>query len=155
MRLQLISRTYCTVPFPRKKFLFIFIILSILILSTIIFKRQKRHNVNVESSKSELVRTNNARQTEYVDSKGMHVVVGRYVGSDLSSKKPDLSDFEIDANRYDPRPGDGEDGQPVFLGIREERVGKRLWHINKFNILGNKEMTTIVFYLLERGRQIV
>ena len=66
----------------------------------------------------------------------MHVVVGKYVGSDLSSKKPDLSDAEMDANRYDPHPGDGEEGQPVFLGIREERVGKRLWHINKFNIMG-------------------
>ena len=67
----------------------------------------------------------------------MRVVVGRYVGSELSNK-PELSDAEVDANRYDPRPGDGESGQPVFLNPREDRVGKRLWHINKFNIMGKR-----------------
>ena len=77
------------------------------------------------------------RQLDYVDSKGMRVVVGRYVGADLSSNKPELSEAEINDNRYDPRPGDGDDGQPVFLGAREDRVGKKLWHINKFNIMGN------------------
>ena len=29
----------------------------------------------------------------------------------------------------------GELGQPVFLASHEERKAKRLWHINKFNIV--------------------
>ncbi len=129
MRLQLLTRSLCSVPFPRKKLLLILISLTLLTLTTLTFRRRTQNDVRHLKSK-------NDRQTEYIDSKGMHVVVGRYVGSDLSSNKPDLSESEIDANRYDPRPGDGEDGQPVFLGLREDRVGKRLWHINKFNILG-------------------
>jgi hypothetical protein len=98
----------------------------------------KRHWHRVDSKHVDVLRqtSKNDRQLDYVDSKGMRVVVGRYVGSDLSSNKPDLSDAEINDNRYDPRPGDGEDGQPVFLGAREDRVGKKLWHINKFNIMG-------------------
>ena len=36
---------------------------------------------------------------------------------------------------FQPLPSAGELGQPVFLASHEERKAKRLWHINKFNIV--------------------
>ena len=36
---------------------------------------------------------------------------------------------------FQPLPNAGELGQPVFLATHEERKAKRLWHINKFNIV--------------------
>ena len=41
----------------------------------------------------------NRKQTEYIDKRGMHVVVGKYVGESLSST-PKLSFEEINANNY-------------------------------------------------------
>ena len=41
----------------------------------------------------------NKKQTEYIDKRGMHVVVGKYVGESLSST-PKLTFEEINANNY-------------------------------------------------------
>ena len=41
----------------------------------------------------------NAKQTEYIDKRGMHVVVGKYVGDSLSSA-PKLTFEEINANNF-------------------------------------------------------
>ena len=137
MKLQFFGRnSLClSVPFPRKKLVPTIFILTMVVAMTVIAKRRwHRADKNADVLRPT---PKHDRQLDYVDSKGMRVVVGRYVGADLSSNKPELSEAEINDNRYDPRPGDGDDGQPVFLGAREDRVGKKLWHINKFNIMGN------------------
>ena len=41
----------------------------------------------------------NKKQTEYIDKRGMHVVVGKYVGESLSST-PKLTFAEINANNF-------------------------------------------------------
>ena len=41
----------------------------------------------------------NSKQTEYIDKRGMHVVVGKYVGDSLSST-PKLALEEINANNF-------------------------------------------------------
>ena len=44
-----------------------------------------------------------ARQTEYIDKNGMHVVVGRYMGANSlthPSNNPNLTYDEINANNY-------------------------------------------------------
>ena len=41
----------------------------------------------------------NAKQTEYIDKRGMHVVVGKYVGESLSST-PQLTFEETNANNF-------------------------------------------------------
>ena len=41
----------------------------------------------------------NAKQTEYIDKRGMHVVVGKYVGESLSSA-PELTFEETNANNF-------------------------------------------------------
>ena len=81
----------------------------------------------------------NGRQAEYIDKKGVHVVVGKHVGDSLS-KDPKLGWSELNANNFDPRAGAGEDGEPVILLPSEEIRSKRLWHVNKFNIVASDKV---------------
>ena len=67
--------------------------------------------------------------------KGMHVVVGKYVGDALQKDVPNLTTDELNNNGYHPVDNAGENGQPVFLSGNQKRISKRLWHINKFNVI--------------------
>ena len=60
------------------------------------------------------------RQAEYIDKKGMHVVVGKYVGDSLGEKEHKFTDEELNVNNYDPRPGAGDNGEPVATMPRWE-----------------------------------
>ena len=91
-----------------------------------------------QSDVSKHIRSN-GRQAEYIDKKGVHVVVGKYVGDSLS-KDPKLGWSELNANNFDPRAGAGEDGEPVILLPSEEIRSKRLWHVNKFNIVASDKV---------------
>lgn len=79
----------------------------------------------------------NARQAEYIDRRGVHVVVGKYVGESLGSGDPKFSPAELNAAshaRVDPAAGAG--GEPArAASAGEDRRAKRLWHINKFNVV--------------------
>lgn len=91
-----------------------------------------------ESDVSKHIRSN-GRQAEYIDKKGVHVVVGKYVGDSLS-KDPKLGWSELNANNFDPSARAGEDGDPVILLPSEEIRSKRLWHVNKFNIVASDKV---------------
>ena len=91
-----------------------------------------------ESDVSKHIRSN-GRQAEYIDKKGVHVVVGKYVGDSLS-KDPKLGWSELNANNFDPSARAGEDGEPVILLPSEEIRSKRLWHVNKFNIVASDKV---------------
>ena len=54
-------------------------------------------NINEEDVMKHL--RSNGKQTEYIDKRGMHVVVGKYVGESLSSS-PKLSYEETNANNF-------------------------------------------------------
>lgn len=73
------------------------------------------------------------RQEEYVDRRGIRVIVGHYKGDD--GPGPNLTKEELNKNRYSPVEGAGEGGQPVILRPHEQMVSKRLFHINQFNIM--------------------
>ena len=78
----------------------------------------------------------NGKQTEYIDRKGVHVVVGKYVGSALDARNaPNFTRAELDANDFSPLAGAGADGEPVLLGSRDDVRAKRMWHLNKFNLV--------------------
>ena len=61
--------------------------------------------------------------------------VGKYVGDSLHQNTPTFTLQELNHNGYHPEEGAGQHGQPVFLKGQEERMAKRLWHINKFNLV--------------------
>lgn len=66
---------------------------------------------------------------------GMQVIVGRYVGEALD--QPQFTAEELNDNGYNPQAGAGEGGQPHFLSGDAARRAKRLWHINKFNVVAS------------------
>lgn len=75
------------------------------------------------------------QQEEYVDRRGIRVIVGHYQG-DLSPS-PNFTWAELNVNRYSPVAGAGEGGQPVRLKPHQEIQSKRLWHINQFNLMAS------------------
>uniref|UniRef100_A0A0K2VIY1 Polypeptide N-acetylgalactosaminyltransferase n=1 Tax=Lepeophtheirus salmonis TaxID=72036 RepID=A0A0K2VIY1_LEPSM len=93
---------------------------------------------NVPDSKSQ----SKNKQHEYIDKDGIRVIVGKYVGDSLSPRTPSLSWEDLNANNYNPIRGMGENGEAVFaLNSREEALAKRLWHINKFNLLASDKIS--------------
>ena len=101
-------------------------------------RRVPKSDLYRQSDVSKHIRSN-GRQAEYIDKKGVHVVVGKYVGDSLS-KDPKLSWSELNGNNFDPSAGAGEDGDPVILLPSEEIRSKRLWHVNKFNIVASDKV---------------
>ena len=75
----------------------------------------------------------NKDQHEYVDRRGIRVIVGHYKGDD--GPGPNLTKEELNTNKFHPEEGVGEGGRPVFLKEHEQIQSKRLFHINQFNIL--------------------
>lgn len=106
-------------------------------LLTLIFPNSNRSQFLIDPSDIAVkLRSSHVKQSEYIDKKGMHVVVGTYVGDALTKETPKFTQEELDNNGYNPKKGAGEQGQPVFLNGRQADVtAKRLWHINKFNLV--------------------
>ncbi|XP_022711312.1 polypeptide N-acetylgalactosaminyltransferase 13-like [Varroa jacobsoni] len=79
---------------------------------------------------------NDARQKEYIDRKGIHVIVGHYLGNDLPwDPKENITQELLNANSYNPVEGAGEQGQPVYPVGPEVIKAKMLYSINSFNLL--------------------
>ena len=72
-------------------------------------------------------------QHEYVDRRGIRVIVGHYKGGD--GPGVNLTKEELNRNKFQPEEGVGEGGRPVYLKQHEQIQSKRLFHINQFNIL--------------------
>jgi polypeptide N-acetylgalactosaminyltransferase len=140
--------------FPRRRFLHLFAIAAVLSVVYALIShyagrpppdiRSRRHNkmpgseLYQESDVGVHIRSN-GHQAEYIDKKGVHVVVGKYVGDSLS-KDPKLSAAELNSNDFHPMEGAGENGEPVLMKAVEEIRSKRLWHINKFNLLASDKV---------------
>ncbi|XP_047107194.1 polypeptide N-acetylgalactosaminyltransferase 1-like isoform X1 [Schistocerca piceifrons] len=78
------------------------------------------------------------RQSEFVDSRGVHVVVGRYVpDSGDSASEVNLTREELDGNAFSPVAGEGRDGQPVFLPPALQGRSRRLYRVNRFNLVAS------------------
>lgn len=45
------------------------------------------------------------RQSEYIDKKGMHVIVGKYMGDALQKETPTFTQEELNSNGYSPIKG--------------------------------------------------
>lgn len=77
-----------------------------------------------------------AHQKEYINRRGIHVIVGHYMGKGLPWEvTPNLTDEILNANDFAPVKNAGENGQPVMVLPHEDNRSKILFHINKFNLL--------------------
>ncbi|XP_003745400.1 polypeptide N-acetylgalactosaminyltransferase 13 [Galendromus occidentalis] len=79
---------------------------------------------------------NDDHQKEYIDKKGIHVIVGHYMGKDLPwDPKENITEAVLNANSYNPLEGAGNMGQPVYPLPSEVVRSKMLYSINRFNLL--------------------
>lgn len=77
-------------------------------------------------------------QSEYVDSKGIHVVVGHYLGEEsLNGQQFNLTDELLNTNAFDPKPNEGKNGQPVIIPSFLSARMHQLFHINRFNLMAS------------------
>jgi len=110
----------------RKRFWFL--LLSVLLVAVIcLLLNSKERTFQVKEKK------NHKDQHEYVDRRGIRVIVGHYKGDD--GPGPNLTKEELNRNEFHPEEGVGEGGRPVFVKQHEQIQSKRLFHVNQFNIL--------------------
>ncbi|KAI5750546.1 hypothetical protein M8J76_016527 [Diaphorina citri] len=75
-------------------------------------------------------------QQDYIDRRGVHVVVGHYLGDSVDGGlHSNLSDEIINSNLYDPKPNEGRNGVPVNLPSHLHAKAQQLYQINRFNLL--------------------
>ncbi|XP_023216593.1 polypeptide N-acetylgalactosaminyltransferase 3-like [Centruroides sculpturatus] len=83
-----------------------------------------------------IVLRNDKRQKEYIDKRGIHVIVGHYLGNSLPWEiTPNLTKEMLNANNYNPIWSFGSRGQPVYLPQVDKQREKTLFHINRFNLM--------------------
>lgn len=76
------------------------------------------------------------RQKEYINRRGIHVIVGHYMGKGLPwESTPNLTDEILNANDFAPEKNAGAEGQAVMVLPHEAARSKLLFHVNKFNLL--------------------
>lgn len=81
-------------------------------------------------------------QKEFIDKKGVHVIVGQYVEKSLKFEDDyNLTSDILNTNNYSPIPGAGENGQPVYMGDFEKSKAKLLFYINKFNLVASDKIS--------------
>ena len=73
------------------------------------------------------------KQEEYVDRRGIRVIVGHY----KADQGPGINFTHDELNKinFKPEEGVGEGGKPVYLKPHEQIKAKRLFHINEFNLI--------------------
>jgi len=107
----------------------------IFILILFVFRGREEKGKKVEKTKS----SRHKGQEEYVDRRGIRVIVGHYKGDE--GPGPNLTLEELNSNNLDPEAGAGEGGRPVNLKPREVIRAKRLFHINQFNIVASDKIS--------------
>ena len=85
---------------------------------------------------------NSKQQKEYINKRGVHVIVGQYMGKGYPwEATPNLTDQLINANYYSPVPKMGENGLPVYIPEFEANKMRQLFHINRFNLLASDRIS--------------
>nr|CAD7595833.1 unnamed protein product [Timema genevievae] len=96
-------------------------------------------NTTQDSDREDWVSVRLSRdQKEYIDRRGVHVVVGHYMGEmNKAGHTPNLTDELLNANLFSPRPQEGKLGQPVMIPSQEMPRMQELYHINRFNLMAS------------------
>ncbi|VVC28402.1 Hypothetical protein CINCED_3A018999 [Cinara cedri] len=77
-------------------------------------------------------------QQEFIDHRGLHVVVGHYMG-DVNNvgTNVNLTDELLNRNMFDPKPKEGRDGIPVVIPPHMSSQMQKLYRINRFNLMAS------------------
>lgn len=71
-----------------------------------------------------------------MDRRGVHVVVGHYIG-DAVRPLPNATYDMINTNNFNPEPNAGKNGMPVVTEPKDLLKMQQLFQINKFNLLAS------------------
>ncbi|GIY00132.1 polypeptide N-acetylgalactosaminyltransferase 5 [Caerostris darwini] len=95
-----------------------------------------QYNLVEKNSPENKIIKKSKKQLEYIDKRGIHVIVGHYIGNELPwNPTPNLTDEIINHNGYSPIPNAGANGDAYFISPGEREKSKALFFINKFNLL--------------------
>lgn len=75
-------------------------------------------------------------QEEYVDKKGMRVIVGHYIGNGVRDI-PNATYEMLNANNFNPESNAGKDGMPVVTEPKDLLKMQQVFQINRFNLLAS------------------
>nr|XP_033322137.1 polypeptide N-acetylgalactosaminyltransferase 1-like isoform X1 [Megalopta genalis]XP_033322138.1 polypeptide N-acetylgalactosaminyltransferase 1-like isoform X2 [Megalopta genalis]XP_033322139.1 polypeptide N-acetylgalactosaminyltransferase 1-like isoform X1 [Megalopta genalis] len=77
-------------------------------------------------------------QKDYIDRRGIRVVVGHYIGDSVDPlKTPNITKDLINKNMFDPRPSEGKNGSPVLIPAKDFYQMQQLYQINRFNLMAS------------------
>ncbi|XP_014231804.1 polypeptide N-acetylgalactosaminyltransferase 1-like [Trichogramma pretiosum] len=77
-------------------------------------------------------------QKEYIDKRGVHVVVGHYVGNSMDlQQSQNITKDLMNKNMFDPRPYEGKNGEPVQIPAKDFQLMQQLFQINRYNLLAS------------------
>ncbi|XP_006616311.1 polypeptide N-acetylgalactosaminyltransferase 3-like isoform X2 [Apis dorsata] len=113
------------------------IIFSIFLLMSIFFIWSwKKDDKNIRNDYISLRLLDN--QKDYIDRKGIHVVVGHYIGDSVDPMKtPNITKDLINKNMFNPRPFEGKNGNPVIVPAKDFYKMQQLFQINRFNLMAS------------------
>ncbi|XP_039284794.1 polypeptide N-acetylgalactosaminyltransferase 13 isoform X2 [Nilaparvata lugens] len=102
------------------------------------WKSYKHNNLQVPTEDGWIAVRLSQNQEEYVDRRGVHVVVGHYTGDTSSDRHPpNLTEELLNTNMFDPKPSEGKDGTPVLMPPHLNAKVQQLYHINRFNLMAS------------------
>ncbi|GIY92023.1 polypeptide N-acetylgalactosaminyltransferase 5 [Caerostris extrusa] len=74
-----------------------------------------QYNLVEKNSPENKIIKKSKKQLEYIDKRGIHVIVGHYIGNELPwNPTPNLTDEIINHNGYSPIPNAGANGDAYF-----------------------------------------
>ncbi|XP_045121759.1 polypeptide N-acetylgalactosaminyltransferase 1-like [Portunus trituberculatus] len=113
-------------------------VLVLLLFVLVFLIREPRTNFEDDSDVMIPLKSRHRNQEEYIDKRGIHVVVGHYMGDDMPGKTtPNLTDEILNTNGYSPDPKAGALGSPVEIPTWDSARMQKLYHINRFNLLAS------------------
>ncbi|XP_035736590.1 polypeptide N-acetylgalactosaminyltransferase 3-like isoform X1 [Vespa mandarinia] len=126
-------------PRLRKICRFYMIVITIIIVIGIfiVWSKSKEKSKGIRSNGIVSLKFINDRQ-DYLDRRGIHVVVGRYIGDSVDPlKTPNITKDIINKNMFDPRPFEGRNGEPVIISSKHFIKMQQLYQINRFNLMAS------------------
>ncbi|XP_043236677.1 polypeptide N-acetylgalactosaminyltransferase 1-like isoform X2 [Amphibalanus amphitrite] len=116
------------------------LLLAVLGVAAVLYVRYMQQEVELTDPDPDVVRIirQNKNQKEYINRKGIHVVVGHYKGD---PPPENLTQAILNTNDYRPVPGEGEKGMPVVVPAHLLDKMRKLYRINEFNLVASDRIS--------------
>ncbi|GAB1860072.1 Polypeptide N-acetylgalactosaminyltransferase [Camponotus japonicus] len=118
---------------PRRLSMIVFSI-AIFLGIFLIWSRSQGKSINQQDDFISL--RSHGNQKDHIDHRGIHVIVGHYIGDSVDSLNiSNITKDIINKNLFDPRPFEGKNGEPVIIHPKDFYKMQQLYQINRFNLM--------------------